>query len=55
MGYRTWMYMEGGRERQRTLPMMPREIPPSVIAGLVPLGQPGVMGRGFIGGSPSWP
>lgn len=27
-----------------TVSMMPREIPPSVIAGLGSLGQPGVMG-----------
>lgn len=44
MGYRTWMYFEGDERVNPTVSMMPREIPPSVIAGLVSLGQPGVMG-----------
>lgn len=37
----------GGRERQPTLSMMPREIPPSVIAGLVFSGAGGGHGLRF--------
>lgn len=45
MRYGTRMYTEErGRKRQPTLSMMPREIPPSVIAGPISLGQAGVMG-----------